>query len=175
MRDVHHGCTRDLARNGASTLWPVWKTTHLAPMQSLSSLGAAVSSILDAFENGYLVAGFRTPIRSGSAAGVVAVIDSPDDPGIDTLTVRLPIMRVPAHGQAEFYLRLLDLNTTLYGRASFSVSSEGVVILTAGRNVRDLEPDELVDLIIWTAEQADHLDDLLLEEFGYEHRLNPDG
>jgi len=152
-------------------LWWVRKSTHLAAMQSLSSLGAAVSSILEAFESGSLVAGFETPIRSGSAAGVVAVIDSPDDPGIDTLTVSLPIMRVPDSGQAQFYQRLLDLNNTLYGRAAFSVSKDGIVVLTAGRNVRDLEPDELVDLIIWTAEQADHLDDLLLEEFGYDLRL----
>lgn len=144
-------------------------------MQSLSSLGAAVSSILEAFESGSLVAGFETPIRSGSAAGVVAVIDSPDDPGIDTLTVRLPIMRVPTDRRDELYHRLLDMNNVLYGRAAFSVSTADEVVLTAGRNVRDLEPDELVDLIIWTAEQADHLDDLLLEEFGYELRLDAYG
>ena len=140
-------------------------------MQSSSSLGAVVSSILDAFENGALVPGFEASVRSGSASGVVSVADSPDDPGVDILVVRLPIMRIPDTGQPGFFRRLLELNAGFKGRATFSVSPKGHVELTSGRNVRDLEPDELVDLIIWVAEQADDLDDLLLTEFGYEHRL----
>ena len=30
---------------------------------------------------------------------------------------------------------------------------------------------EIIDLILWTSEQADDYDDVLLEEFGYEHQL----
>jgi len=38
--------------------------------------------------------------------------------------------------------------------------------LTAGRPVADLDPGELIDLILWTSEYADQLDDVLLGEFG---------
>ncbi len=34
-----------------------------------------------------------------------------------------------------------------------------------------MDPSELVDLILWTSEQADYFDDELLEEFGRENDL----
>mgnify|MGYP006179973041 CR=1 FL=1 len=74
---------------------------------------------------------------------------------------------VIAHG----FRRLLELNHAFRGRASFSLTAEGVVALVAARPVRDLDPSEVVDLILWTSHQADHFDDVLLTEFGYEHAL----
>ena len=139
--------------------------------QEKASLGAALGVILDAFETGGLRPGFRAHIRSGSASGEVSVVDSPDDPGVDILLVRLPIMRVPDADADAFYRRLLLLDAGFLGRAAFCLMPDDTVALCAGRNVRDLELDELVDLILWTAEQADHVDDLLLTEFGYRYRV----
>ena len=56
--------------------------------------------------------------------------------------------------------RLLGLNHDFLGRAAFSVAKGGIVFLTAGRPVEDLDPGEIIDLILWTSEQADHFDDV---------------
>ena len=80
-------------------------------------------------------------------------------------------MRVPPAARGEFTDRLLSLNNDFFGRAAFSVAEEGIVFLTAGRPVEDLDPGEIIDLILWTSEQADHFDDVLLSQFGYEHAL----
>jgi hypothetical protein len=87
------------------------------------------------------------------------------------LVVRLSIMRTPDTGRVAFYERLLKLNHAIKGRAAFSVDADGIVFLTAGRPVEDLDPGEIIDLILWTSEQADRFDDMLLTEFGYEHEL----
>ena len=81
------------------------------------------------------------------------------------MVVRLAIMAVPAGRVEEFYRTLLELNHGLEGRAAFSVDGGGMVHLVAGRPLEDLDPGEVVDLILWTADQADHHDDLLLERF----------
>ena len=75
-------------------------------------------------------------------------------------------MRVPEKAGAAFYQRLLELNHSSLGRAAFSIGDDGVVFLTSGRPVADLDPGELIDLILWTSEYADELDDQLLAEFG---------
>ena len=63
------------------------------------------------------------------------------------------------------------LNHASLGRAAFSVDADGMVFLTSGRPVADLDPGELIDLILWTSEYADDLDDQLLAEFGTENAL----
>ncbi len=134
-----------------------------------------MSRILEAVEAGTLRPGFETSVQSGSARGVVSVSESADDPGVEILIVRLPVMRVPETSREDLYARLLQFNSLLKGRAGFSVTDQATVELCAGRNLRDLEPNELIDLIIWTAEQADHYDDRLLSEFGFEHSLGSHG
>ncbi len=69
--------------------------------------------------------------------------------------VRLSIMGIPEDREACFR-RLLELR---------------VRRPASGRPVEDLDPGEIIDLILWTSEKADHYDDILLEEFGYEHEL----
>ena len=87
------------------------------------------------------------------------------------VVVRLSLMRVPETAGVAFYERLLELNHASLGRAAFSVDGDGLVWLTAGRPVEDLDPGELIDLILWTSEYADDLDDELLAEFGSENAL----
>ena len=140
-------------------------------MTEIVSLMALVEGVLDHLEHGTLVAGFEEPIQRGSASGFIGVVQQSEDPEGLVLVVRLSIMRVPPAARGEFTDRLLSLNNDFVGRATFSVDEEGIVFLTAGRPVEDLDPGEVIDLILWTSEQADHFDDVLLSEFGYEHAL----
>ena len=134
-------------------------------MPKIMSLMGLVDRILDGLEDGTLASGFEEPIERGSATGFVSVVKDPEHPE-SLVVVRLSLMRVPATAGAAFYERLLDLNHASLGRAAFSIDSDGVVFLTAGRPVTDLDPGELIDLILWTSEYADELDDELLAEFG---------
>lgn len=134
-------------------------------MPEIMSLMELVDRILDGLEDGTLAAGFDEPIERGSAAGSVSVVKDPEHPE-SLVVVRLSLMRVPESAGAAFYKRLLELNHASLGRAAFSIDAEGVVFLTAGRPVTDLDEGELIDLILWTSEYADQLDDELLAEFG---------
>jgi hypothetical protein len=139
-------------------------------MAKIASLMDLVDRILEGLEDGTLVAGFEEPIERGSARGSVIVVSDPEH-SESLVVVRLSLMRVPENAGAGFYERLLELNHASLGRAAFSVHGDGLVYLTAGRPVEDLDPGELIDLILWTSEYADALDDKLLAEFGSENAL----
>ena len=139
-------------------------------MPKITSLMDLVDRILDGLEDGTLVAGFEEPIARGSATGSVRVVNDPEH-SESLVVVRLSLMRVPESADAAFYERLLELNHASLGRAAFSIADDGVVCLTAGRPVEDLDEGELIDLILWTSEYADALDDQLLAEFGSENAL----
>ncbi len=139
-------------------------------MPKITSLMELVDRILDGLEDGTLVEGFEEPIERGSAAGSVRVVNDPEH--LESLVVvRLSIMRVPETAGAAFYERLLELNHASLGRAAFSIDGDGLVYLTAGRPVEDLDEGELIDLILWTSEYADDLDDELIAEFGSKNAL----
>ena len=129
-----------------------------------------VDRILDGLEDGTLDAGFEEPIERGSATGFVSVVKEPEQQE-SLVVVRLSLMRVPEKAGAAFYQRMLELNHASLGRAAFSIGDDGVVFLTAGRPVADLDPGELIDLVLWTTEYADDVDDKLLAEFGSENAL----
>ena len=133
-------------------------------MPKIMSLMELVDRILDGLEDGTLAAGFEEPIERGSATGSVSVVQDPEHPE-SLVVVRLSLMRVPETGGAAFHERLLELNHDSLGRAAFSIN-DGAVFLTSGRPVADLDEGELIDLILWTSEYADELDDQLLAEFG---------
>ncbi len=139
-------------------------------MPKITSLMELVDRIVDGLEDGTLVAGFEEPIERGSATGSVRVVNDPEH-AESLVVVRLSIMRVPETVDAAFYERLLELNHASLGRAAFSIHGDGLVYLTAGRPVADLDEGELIDLILWTSEYADELDDELLAEFGRENAL----
>ncbi len=134
-------------------------------MAEITSLMDLVDRILDGLEDGTLEAGFEEPIERGSATGSVRVVQDPEHDE-SLVMVRLSLMKVPETAGAAFYERLLELNHASLGRAAFSVGADGMVFLTSGRPVADLDPGELIDLILWTSEYADNLDDQLLAEFG---------
>ena len=137
----------------------------------MQPLGIVVAELLDRLEDHDLPIGVKAPIQRGSAGGFVEIIDDPDEPRDDLLMVRMRIMRYPDPPSVAFDKRLLALNHALAGRAAFSTGDDGLVYLTAARPMEDLDPGELLDLIIWTADKADDLDDELLDEFGREWEL----
>jgi len=139
-------------------------------MPEITSLMDLVDRILDVLGDGTLEEGFEEPIERGSATGSVRVVKDPEHDE-NLVVVRLSLMRVPETAGAAFYERLLELNHASLGRAAFSVDADGMVFLTSGRPVTDLDPGELIDLILWTSEYADDLDDQLLAEFGTENAL----
>jgi hypothetical protein len=138
-------------------------------MAPTSTLAVALSELLDLLESDSLKTGVNMPIQRGSATGFVLVIPDPRDPAFEIVEVRLTIMDLPPHRTADLMKRLLELNAMMHGRASFAVTDDGRVVLSAGRSTQDLDPGELVDIVLWTAEQADYFDDILLTEFGHDH------
>jgi hypothetical protein len=136
----------------------------------IRDLGALVAEVVDRLASNRLPAGYEAPIRRGSAAGTLSVVLDPDDDDNELLLVRLRIMREPRDA-AHFHRRLLELNGSMHGKAAFAVDGDGIVLLMAGRPLVDLDPGEAIDLILWTADRADHFDDLLLGEFGAEYAL----
>ena len=89
----------------------------------------------------------------------------PTDPSQLTIVVRIEICPAPRRNLNVFLATLLELNHDMHGRAAFSLDDQGVVFLTAGRHIASLDEDEVIDLILWTSEQADHWDDVLMESF----------
>ncbi|HSM04979.1 MAG TPA: YbjN domain-containing protein [Longimicrobiales bacterium] len=129
------------------------------------SLMQVVTDLITHLDAGTLQEGFLEPLERGSARGHVGVIRDPSEPAQLLLIVRMEVMRVPATARDAFHQELLSLNHGLLGRASFSVGDDGRVFLSAGRPVEDLDPSEVVDLLLWTSQQADRFDDLLIQAF----------
>lgn len=129
------------------------------------SLMGLVRDLIPRLAAGTLEPGFEQPVRRGSARGTVSVVADPHDAGTLIMVVRMQIMAVPSGDRPRLFRTLLELNDRLKGRAAFSVDAEATVQLVAGRPLDDMDPGELVDLILWTSERADHYDDLLQQEF----------
>ncbi len=129
------------------------------------SLIGLVTDLVTRLELGTLDVGFQRPLQRGSARGTVTVSADPEDRTNLLLIVRLEIMSAPKERVGEFCRALLELNHGFQGRAAFSLAEDGGVCLSAGRPLADLDPGEVVDLILWTSQQADHYDDLLLKTF----------
>ncbi|MEJ2541259.1 MAG: hypothetical protein P8188_15040 [Gemmatimonadota bacterium] len=129
------------------------------------SLMRVVTDLITRLEAGTLTEGFRQRLQRGSAKGLVGIISDPRDPAQLIMVVRFEIMPGASQDREAFFLQLLTLNHRLHGRASFSLDDEGTVHLSSGRPLEDLDPGEIVDMILWTSEQADHFDDLLMEAF----------
>jgi hypothetical protein len=80
----------------------------------------------------------------------------------------MAIMNAPRTEGERFWRTLAELNTRLLGRASFALAGDGLVWLMSSHPLMDLDPGEMLDLILWTANMADEMDDRLLDEFGRE-------
>ena len=130
-----------------------------------TSLMRVVTDLVTRLEAGTLTEGLRQRLERGSARGLVGIIADPLDPSHLIMVVRFEIMRAPPAPRDELLVELLSLNHRLHGRASFSLGEDGVVHLSAGRPLDDLDPGEIVDLILWTSQLSDHYDDLLMDAF----------
>ena len=134
-------------------------------MSNLQSLLTLVQDLVEEMDAGRFRAGFHRPLHRGSAYGSVEVLRDPDDAGQLLLMVRFAIMELPDQRVEQFLATLLELNHRFQGRAGFSLGDTGMVHLTAGRPVSDLDESEILDLVLWTSAQADHYDDMLMEAF----------
>jgi hypothetical protein len=141
------------------------------PGETIPPLGQVVAEVLDRLEEGDLPTGLNFPMRRGSARGILEVRPDPDEPHSDLFVIRLAIMKVPTTDPAPLFRKLLELNKVLGGRAAFAIGKSDIIWLFAGRPTEGMDPEEVVDLILWTADQADELDDQLLDEFGREWEL----
>ena len=98
-------------------------------------------------------------LRWGSAMIIVGISGS-------ALVAIAPLFKAPPAGNAlAFYRRLLELNGTLGGVASFAIQLDGWVVLHGGRDVRDMSAHEFAVLVTTVAREADHYDDVLIGEF----------
>ena len=135
-------------------------------MASIQSLVALAQDLVTALDAGTLRDGFHRRIQRGSAHGEVTVIPNPDPTEEQSLlVVRLSIMPAPRRNLEQFLATLLELNHRFMGRAGFSLDGRGMVYLTSGRRVNGLDEGEVLDLLLWTSEQADHYDDILMDAF----------
>jgi hypothetical protein len=136
-------------------------------MTDTISLMRVVTELVTRLEAGTLTEGLRKRLRRGSARGLVGIIADPLEVGQLIMVVRFEIMPAPTeHDPREALLgELLTLNHRLHGRASFSIADDGMVHLSAGRPLDDLDPGEVVDLILWTSQLADEYDDRLMAAF----------
>ena len=137
-------------------------------MTEIDHLGRLVNRVLVHLEDGSYREGFSEPFRRGSAEGMACVAEDPDVPGEFEFQVHMAVMRGAREPEPQLCRRLLELNHAFRGRAAFGLDRHGMVWLVAARPVLDLDPSEVIDLILWTSQQADHFDDVLLKEFGYE-------
>jgi hypothetical protein len=145
---------------------------HGVPVD-LVALRATISRIIDQLGGDSYEQRFARnawTVSRGSASGLVALLEDTRRPGASAIVVSFPIMKVPEHRSALLYQRLLEMNRALMGRASFAVG-DGAVTLMAARPAAGADAGELSEFIGWTAEVADHYDDVLLGEFGRELRL----
>ena len=137
-------------------------------MTEITNLGQLVNRVLAHLDDDSYRDGFCEPFRRGSSEGKACVLQDPEVPGEYEFQVHMSVMPTPAGREREFFRRLLELNHDFRGRAAFCLDGHGMVSLVSARPVLDLDPSEVVDLILWTSQQADRFDDVLLKEFGYE-------
>ena len=137
-------------------------------MTEITGLGDLISRVLGHIENGTYRLGCRESFKRGSANGTVTIGPQKDDPAEFELRVQMSVMRVPKTRETDLFRRLLQLNDQFHGRAAFSLAQDGNVHLNSARPIQDLDPSEVVDLVLWTSALADRFDDVLLTEFGRE-------
>ncbi len=130
------------------------------------SLTETAFELVERFEAGQLTPGFVTRIRRGSSHGVVEVVQDPWGSPSSLMAIRMAIMRPPETDLEGFFRTLAEMNAKFLGRAAFALGADGIVWLSAAHPLDDLEPDEMLDLVLWTANMADEVDDALLDQFG---------
>jgi hypothetical protein len=105
-------------------------------------------------------------LHRGSTMGYVAILGAGSAEVDPVLQVKFRLLRAPKEGGEELFRTLLGLNHDMADVAAFSIDSQDIVWLGAGRFVEDLTETELREVIGQTAQLADRYDDRLLDLFG---------
>ncbi|ACY18799.1 hypothetical protein Hoch_6329 [Haliangium ochraceum DSM 14365] len=104
-------------------------------------------------------------LRWGSAEVVVGLSQN-------ALAVSAPMFKeLPSGKEALFCLRLLQLNDTMGGVASFAIQADGWVVLQAGRSAKGMDLHEFKVVVRSVGKFADLYDDQLFDEF-YDSQLS---
>lgn len=101
----------------------------------------------------------------GSAA--IAVLVRPPREGEESPFLRVisPIVVPAAGNELALYRRLLELNASGLGSASFGLH-DGRIVVVSERPTRDLDPGEVRYILQTVGAIADHYDDALVKLFG---------
>lgn len=153
------------------------RPSHADPRADLAAIRATISQIIDQLGGDSYEQRFARnawTVERGSASGLVMLLEDLKHPAASAIVISFPIMRVPEASAARLCRRLLEMNRAMMGRASFAIGEDAVVLMAA-RPAAGVDAGELVDFIGWTADVADHYDDVLLAEFGRELRLTGPG
>lgn len=104
-------------------------------------------------------------LRWGSAEVVIGLTEH-------ALAVFAPMFKeLPAGKEALFCYRLLQLNDTMGGVASFAIQPDGWVVLHAGRSIKGMDIHEFKVTVRSVGKFADLYDDQLFDEF-YDSQLS---
>lgn len=79
------------------------------------------------------------------------------------IEISCPIMKIPSRNLLPFYRRLLEINYQLIGVKFFL--KQDILYLSANRELKGLDAEELKLMEDRVSFNADKLDDLLIEEF----------
>ncbi len=101
-------------------------------------------------------------IQKGSAIATIQLVERPEFTHLRLSSIVMTLDdKVDRHA---LFTHLLELNIALCGNA-FALHGDQV-LLVAERSTLDLDRSELVDIIRRVTTNADHHDDLLVEQFG---------
>lgn len=104
-------------------------------------------------------------LRWGSAEVVIGFTEN-------ALVVFAPMFKeLPPGKEALFCYRLLQLNDTMGGVASFAIQPDGWVVLHAGRSLKGMDAHEFKVMVRSVGKFADLYDDELFDEF-YDSQLS---
>lgn len=98
-------------------------------------------------------------LQEGSAMVVIGIKGR-------ALVIISPMFKgLPPGKEAEFCFRLLQINSSLGGVASFAIQPDGWVVIHGGRDVTGMDTDEFKALVSAVATAADYFDNVLLDQF----------
>lgn len=109
-------------------------------------------------------------VAKGSAAVVIRLVSSDPNRKFAFVQVASAVMKSP--GSPGFREELLKLNFDMGGLATFALTPQGEVHLTAARTIEGISSAEVAQLVAQVAHFSDMYDDKLLDKYGRQFALH---
>jgi hypothetical protein len=132
--------------------------------EAIRSLGVEPSSALAKADDGQT----NWTLQRGSAAILITLTTGAKSAGSPEASLRVisPVMTLPDEGKrAGLYKHLLELNAQGLANAAFGLLNDRVVVVSE-RPTKDLQSDEVRQMVRHLAAVADTYDDRLVKAFG---------